>query len=152
LWAWHETMRPPRIRESTWIRNEQFIRLQIVPSIGKIRLSQLNRLHLQQFYAKCLATGLSPTTVNHMHGVLHHALKDPMGLDLVARNVAEPARPAHVAKREMHVYTPEQVDQLLLVAEGHRLAPLIPLTVTAGLRAGELLALHWSNIDLTRGI
>ena len=57
LRAWLETMRPPRVRESTWLRNETFIRLQIIPAIGKVRLTQLNRMHLQQLYARCLAAG-----------------------------------------------------------------------------------------------
>ena len=152
LRAWLETMRPPRVRESTWLRNETFIRLQIIPTIGKVRLTQLNRMHLQQLYAKCLAAGLSSTTVNHMHGVLHHALKDAMRSDLIPRNVAELASPPRVKKREMQVYTTEQVDQLLTVAEGHRLAPIITLTVATGMRVGELLALHWSHIDVARGV
>lgn len=152
LWAWHETMHPPRIRESTWIRNEQFIRLQIVPAIGRVRLAQLNRMHLQQLYARCLAAGLSSTTVNHLHGVLHHALKDAMRSDLIPRNIAELASPPPVEKREIRVFTPEQVDTLLALADGTQLAPLIALTVATALRAGELIALRWVRVDLERGV
>lgn len=152
LYAWHETMRPPRIRESTWIRNETFIRRQIVPTIGKIRLTQLNRMHLQQLYATCTADGLAPTTINHMHGVLHHDLKDAMISDILPRNVAELADPPSVEKREMQVLTPEQVDTLLQLADGSQMAPMIALTVATALRAGELLALRWSRVDLAHGV
>jgi len=44
------------------------------------------------------------------------------------------------------------VDALLTVAGGHRLAPLVALTVATGLRAGEVLALRWLHVDLAGGI
>lgn len=152
LRAWLETMRPPRIRESTWIRAESHLRIHAIPFIGKIRLSQLNRMHLQQLYAKCLADGLSPTTVNHLHGVLHQALDEAMRSDLVPRNVAALADPPRVEKRDMQIYTPEQVDTLLAAAKGHRFEALIILTVATAMRAGELLALRWSHLDLHAGM
>ena len=37
---------------------------------------------------------------------------------------------------------------LLAAAEGSRYAPLFALLVNSGLRRGEALALHWSDIDL----
>ncbi len=149
LKAWLDTMKPPRIRESTWIRAESHLRIHAIPAIGKVRLSKLNRMHLQQLYAKCLADGLSPTTVNHLHGVLHQALDHAMRSDLVPRNVAALADPPHVEKREMQIYTPEQVDTLLEAAKGHRLEALIVLTVASAMRAGELLALRWTHIDMS---
>lgn len=117
-----------------------------------MHLTQLNRMHLQQLYAKCLAAGLAPTTVNHSHGVLHHALKVTMRSDLVPRNVADLASPPRIEKREMQVLTPEQVDTLLALAEGSQLAPMIALTVATGLRVGELLALRWARVDLAKGV
>jgi integrase len=48
-----------------------------------------------------------------------------------------------------HCYLkPEQVRSLLAAAEGSRYAPLLALLVNTGLRRGEALALHWSDVDL----
>jgi integrase len=44
--------------------------------------------------------------------------------------------------------TPDQVRSLLLAAKPSRYAPLFELLVNTGLRRGEALALHWSDIDL----
>jgi integrase len=152
LKSWLETMRPPRIRESTWIRLETHLRLHAIPAIGKVKLAQLNRMHLQQLYTQCQAKGLSPTTVNHLHGALHQALKDAMRSDLVPRNVAELADPPPIKKRETPIATPEQVDKLLEAAHGHRLEALLFLEVATGLRNSELLALKWSHVDMTCGV
>jgi integrase len=43
--------------------------------------------------------------------------------------------------------TPDQVRSLLLAAKPSRYAPLFELLVNTGLRRGEALALHWSDID-----
>jgi integrase len=40
------------------------------------------------------------------------------------------------------------VRSLLTAAEGSRYAPLFALLVNTGLRKGEALALHWSDVDL----
>src|SRR5579862_6961987 len=45
----------------------------------------------------------------------------------------------------MHVLTPEQVRQLLQAASGD---DLHVLAVTTGARLGELLGLHWRDVDL----
>ena len=43
--------------------------------------------------------------------------------------------------------TPDQVRSLLLAAKPSRYAPLFELLVNTGLRRGEALALHWSDLD-----
>jgi integrase len=91
---------------------------------------------------------LSPTTVNHTHGVLHHALKDAMRMGVVARNVCEAIEPPRKNKRKMAIYTPEQVRSLLEAVRGSDYEALITVAVTTGARLGELLALTWSNTDL----
>jgi integrase len=45
----------------------------------------------------------------------------------------------------------EEVGRLLKAARGDRLEPLIVLMLGTGLRRGEALALHWSDVDLAVG-
>jgi integrase len=47
--------------------------------------------------------------------------------------------------------TPDQVRAVLLAAGGTRYAPLFTLLVNTGLRRGEAMALHWSDVDLEAG-
>jgi integrase len=53
-----------------------------------------------------------------------------------------------VTGKEAAYLTPDQVRSLLIAAQGSRYAPLFALLVNSGLRRGEALALHWSDIDL----
>jgi integrase len=150
LASWLETVRPT-LRESTWIRYEKFVRVQLRPAVGGVQLNKLSAQQVQALYAALLEQGLSPTTVHHLHTVLHHALKDAQRLGLVVRNVADLVDPPRMAERVMHVYTPEQAQALLAAARGQRLEALVALALTTGMRQGELLALRWGDVDLTSG-
>ena len=48
----------------------------------------------------------------------------------------------------MQTLSPEQARQLLDTAAGDRLGALYVLALSTGMRQGELLALHWENLDL----
>lgn len=59
-----------------------------------------------------------------------------------------PPRKMH---HEMRPLTPAQSRQLLDAARGDRLEALYVLALTTGMRQGELLGLHWRDIDLEQG-
>jgi integrase len=146
LAGWLEGTRPS-LRPGTWLRYEEYVRLHVVPALGKVPLARLTPQQLQRLYAERLATGLSPTTVHHLHATLHKALGQAARWGLVARNVADlvdPPRPDH---HEMTTLSPEQVRELLAAAAGDRLEALYVVALE-GLRRGEILALRWRDIDL----
>jgi integrase len=66
----------------------------------------------------------------------------------VAHNPAHAVRRPKVTVNEAAYMTPEQVRSLLTAPEASRYAPLLALLVNSGLRRGEALALHRSDIDL----
>jgi len=148
--SWLATVKP-QVKESAWISYEHRVRLYVVPNLGRVSLAKLTPQQLQALYAKLLDRGLSPTTVNHLHGIIHHALKDALRLGEVPRNVAELVDPPSKVKQQMQVYSPEQVRVLLATAEGHRFEALFTLALTTGVRLGELLALKWAHVDFDHG-
>jgi len=144
---WLQTARPS-LRPRTWHRYEQYIRLHAIPHVGKVGLGRLTPHHLQRLYADRLEAGLSPTTVRHLHTVLHCALGRAARWGLVARNVAELVTPPRAAPHEMMTLTPEQARVFLEAAAGERCEALYVLALTAGLRQGEILALRWRDVNL----
>lgn len=146
LKEWLERRRT-QIRASTWIRYEQFIRLQLNPQLGKIRIADLTAHDVETFQTWMLRSGASPTSVHHAHATLHRALKDAERLDLVSRNVAALVSPPRVTSTEMHVLNDCQLRAFLAAASADRLAALWMLAATTGMREGELLGLRWPAID-----
>ncbi|HEX5157651.1 MAG TPA: site-specific integrase [Ktedonobacterales bacterium] len=147
LTSWLETIKPT-MEESTWVTHGSYARMHFIPALGRMQLMQLTPQRIQAFYARLLAGGLSSTTVNHMHGSLHKALDAAVRLGLVARNVTELVDVPRMASHEIHPLTKEQARQLLYVARGERLEALFTLALATGMRQGEILALHWRDVDL----
>ena len=48
--------------------------------------------------------------------------------------------------------TVEQAKRLLDAAQGSRLESLLVVALATGRRRGELLALHWDDVDLKKGV
>lgn len=136
------------VRPRTHRRYAEYVRLHAIPVLGKVPVALLRPEHLQKLYADRLAAGSSPSTVAHLHAVLHRALGQAARWRAAARNVAELVDPPRVARQEMHVLSPEEVRRLLRAAEADDLEAFYVLAVTTGARLGELLGLHWRDVDL----
>ena len=150
LASWLEAIRPS-IRERTWVRYEQYVRLHATPTLGKVSLTRLTPQHLQRLYADRLKAGLSATSVHHLHAMLHSALDQAVRWTLVARNVAGLVDPPRNNHFEMTTLSPDEARRFLDTVAGNRLEALYVLALTTGMRQGELLGLRWRDVDFDHG-
>jgi integrase len=139
------------VRERTWKRSEEVVRLHLVPALGKTRLDRLSALQLQSLYRFKLDSGLSARTVRMIHTTLHKAMKQAVKWSLIPRNVTEAVDPPRERKTEIRPLNEGQVKRLLQTARGERFETLYVLAVTTGMRSGELLGLRWEHVDLQAG-
>lgn len=152
--------RTSQLRPTTWASYRQLIAAYLVPQLGRLRLSELDRRVLEACYARLLSTGgrggrgLSVRTVQYVHSVLHRALQDAVIDGLLEVN---PARSARAPKRhpdqeeladERALWTAEQAAAFLAFVADHPWQPLWQLALGTGARRGELLGLRWSDVDL----
>ena len=140
------------VAPGTFERYEQYIRVHAIPALGRIRLGRLTPQHFQGLYQDKLAAGLSPTTVSHLHVVLHGAFAEAVRWGLLPRNVVSLVRPPRKAHVEVVALTVEQARALLAAAAGNRFEALFMLSVKTGMRRDELLALRWEDVELDRGM
>jgi integrase len=140
------------VKERTWARHEEVVRLHLKPSIGRVKLQKLNALDVQELYRRKLDEGLSPRTVQIVHTTLHKALKQAVRWSLLQKNVTEAVTSPRPRKKEIRVLTSEEAKRLLLAAKGERFEALYVLAITTGIRQGELLGLKWDDVDLGEGI
>lgn len=151
LTQWLEGIRPPHVRPKTYRSYEQLMRVHVISALGKVPLAKLAPQQLQAFYAERLTNGRSPTTVRHIHAVLHTALEQAVRWGLVARNVSDLVDAPRMHRKEMLVLNHEQARTFLSAAQDDRLQALYVTALTTGMREGELLALRWRDVDLEAG-
>ena len=146
---WLETARPT-LEYSTFVRYEEYMRIHVVPALGRIRLARLSAQNIQELYSGKLADGLSPTTVRHLHTVLHRALRQAVRWGLVSRNVTEMVDPPRMVKSHHQALTADQAKHFLVSVREDQMEALYVLAIMTGMRLGELLGLHWHEVDLDK--
>jgi len=139
------------LKPQTWEAYESKVRLHIVPILGRVRLMKLDRQHIQHLYDVKLQQGLSEQSIHHLDAVLHKALADGMRWGRVLRNVAELVDPPRIPRHEMRALSAHEAATFLEEARGDRLEAVYVLAIGTGMRRGELLALHWRDVDLDQG-
>lgn len=127
----------------------------LIPYVGHILLQQLKPLHVQNLYSDLLSNGrtdgtggLSAKSVLYIHRNLHESLEHAVKMQLVSRNVAALVTLPKAKKYHAQVYTPEELNHLLKVAQGTDMELPIYLAASLGLRRGEILGLLWSNVNI----
>jgi integrase len=140
------------LEASTYTRYEQYVRVHLLPALGKHPLAALQPRHLADLYRRKLAEGLSPRTVLHLHRTIHTALARAVRWGTLPRNVATLVQPPKVATRDMRTLALPEARRLIAAIRDEPLEALYLLALTSGMREGELLALRWSDVDLSRGV
>lgn len=97
-------------------------------------------------------SGLSPTTVNYHHRILHKALKQAYRWQMVGHNLADAVEPPKPIEVEIEYMRKHQVHQFIEAIKDCADYPVILAALFTGMRQGELLGLRWQDVDLSRGL
>jgi integrase len=140
------------VSPATRRRYADLVRLHVVPVLGARLLVKLTPLDVQALYADRKASGLSPTSINLLHNMLHRALKQAVDWDLLPRNPTERVKAPRPAAPEPATWDATQVARFLAAADQTDDAALWRVALCTGMRRSELLGLAWADVDLERGV
>lgn len=141
----------PHLAPKTHERYETFVGQIRKDVIGTVPLARLTPRALENYYARKVEAGLSSTTVNHQHRMIHKALGDAERQDLILKNPAHLAVAPKRAKTRPEVWTEAQT--FLLLSEAKASSTYYPLyffLVCTGVRLGEALGLRWRDLNLDK--
>lgn len=175
LTYWLGSVAVHRLRENTHTRYAACVRLHLIPGLGTKKVARLTAKDVRTFLDRlrttcqcctqgldterkqCCAIGeccqkqLSPLTVTYVHSVLKSALEHAVREDELPRNVARNVKTTTHQPRRFQPLTAAEARQFLDASRADRLQALYELALRTGLRKGELLGLHWEDLDLATG-
>ena len=139
------------LRQSSIVGVKSAINRTILPAFGHRKLKTLEKTDIIAWLKKLIDDGMKAGTAGKHLALLKSILKKGAEEGFLGRNPAVSVRPPKHVKPEIKMLSNLEVEELLKIAEGQ--PRLIILTgLLSGLRAGEILALRWQNIDLVEGI
>jgi integrase len=123
-------------------------RVHIKPGLGSVKLRDLNRDSLRDFYRSVK----SPPMARYCHSVLSSALgwavKDR---GMLGANPCASIRPPKAERRETAHLDTDEAKRMLTEVRGHRLEGAVVLGLIGGLRVGEVCGVQWGDVDLDAG-
>jgi integrase len=136
---------------TTIIEYRRLLKTRIKPQIGSVPVRDLTSRHLDQMYGRFIRGGLSPSSVEKVHRLVHLILARAVKWEWVSRNVATTATPPPVHRDQIVPPSVEDVQTLLAEARRHNdpdIGIAMLLLAATGCRRGELVGLQWRDIDL----
>jgi len=127
-------------------------RTHLAPTVGTIPLGRLRPSDVEELIVTKRDAGLSASTIRRIYTVLRSALDIAARDGLIRSNPAAAVRRPGVERKDAPHLTAEQAQALLEAIKGDRLECLFRVMLATGLRRGEALALHWSDVDLDAGL
>lgn len=163
---WLKEYAEKNLAPKTLFRYKQMLNSRIIPALGHIKLNKLKPIHFVEFYNNLQENGirndkkpggLSPLTIKHHHRLIHTILETAVKWQLLLYNPADKVTPPKVPKKEAK-YLEENDIKLLLNAinslnkENLKYKVAIYITISGGLRLGELMGLKWENINFKKNL
>lgn len=142
----------PMVKDRTFNKYKDVVRLQISPQLGGYKLEDLSAATLQKFTAELVAK-YSPNTVTGVVAVLKNSLLCAQTSGLIERQFSDCIKIPRVQERDMGCFTcaeQRKIERYVLASKKPKLFGIV-LCLYTGLRVGELVALEWSDIDLGNG-
>ena len=133
------------------------VRNHLAPTkLGTVPMQELTREKIKAHFVSLKTEGrcdgedkpLSAASLRRILATLSKALNDAVEARILPMNPATRLPLPKVTKPAPRVWSSEQVSQFLTSAKGDDLAPLWLLVATTGMRRGEVLGLHWRDVDL----
>lgn len=121
----------------------------LIPYFGKAALTLILPMHIEMFFNE-MAGRFTQTTLNKFRICLNAIFETAIDNDKCFKNPVKRIKPvSKIESSEKQIYTRQEKDQILKIAEGYADGLILLLMLEFGLRCSELCALQWEDFDFT---
>lgn len=145
---WLDHIAARSVKPKTLEGYRSIVRAHLTPGLGGHRLDRLQPEHVDALYTRLERGGLAPASVSAVHRVLRAALNEAVSRDRLTRNPVLRAKAPRHDDTEVEPLTAAEALRVLAAAATRRNPARWSVALALGLRQGEALGLHWTDLDL----
>lgn len=123
----------------------------IQPVFGHRRITSIKPYEIQKLWTDKLETH-STSTINRMHTIMNKIYKQFIKWEEIKHNPLENVDKPRIRYGKTEVWSKEEVNRFLIHAKEYQSYIVFFLAIHTGMRLGEVLALHWSDIDFEKNV
>lgn len=159
LSEWLDYYVKPSVKDRTYQKYAAIVRVRLIPALGKYELSDLTLPVVQKYVMELLQTGnlrtgagLSANSVDLIIAVIRCSMRAAHALGLTEQYRLDKIKRPRAREKQITCFSPTEQKQLEQAVLSDRRSKMIGILIClyTGLRIGELLALEWSDIDLSK--
>jgi integrase len=121
------------------------------PLFGDVRVSVLSQLHVRRMVGNMSRDGLSPATIRHALAILSASMRNAIEAGLRSDNPVNGVKAPRPATPEFTIIDRDMFPAFVQAARETPISAALIFLLLTGLRAGELRALRWSDVDFDAG-
>jgi len=145
---WLNNEHKDSISHSTFRRYSSLMRVHILPSIGRIKISDLSRDDLSRVLSKMSKNDQSSRSQQQARAIMLLVCRHAFESGVITQNPSLGLRNIKLKSSPSSPLTLNEVKRLLNTFEGTPQSARLHIALICGLRQGEALGLRWSDIDL----
>jgi integrase len=134
----------PQWAPSTRETNVYHIEHHVLPGLGDMPLSELDKFKCQVFLNNIAKHGFSFTVVDHCRTMLKAILEEAVDADLIGKNPARKVVNPETPEAEKQILPKEQARRLIASME-FRDRIMVMIAAFCAMRPGEIFGLRWSS-------
>lgn len=148
---WLEVYKKPSVNPKHYRDIEAVVDKFITPAIGPMQIKNVKPVHLQKIMSGM--TKYSDSYISKVYDIIRQIFREAYLNSLTLQDPSEGLKkPSGKGKHKRRAITPLERKLTLKVADTYRGGTFVLLMLYCGLRPGEVAALTWANVDLSKNV
>lgn len=140
---------PKHMNANTIYGEKCFYDKHIKPVFGDRQIASIKPYEVQKLWTEKEQT-LSSSSITRMHNIMNKVFKQFVKWDEIKQNPMSKVEKPRIRYKRTDVWSKEEVKKFLMCAKDFQTYIVFWLALNTGMRQGEILALHWDDIDFEK--